>query len=366
MSAGTSGGPLSSSEHPAASHWSASNTSRRARRDVVRLFCFPYAGGGASIFRSWKTALAPAIEVIPVQLPGREDRWREPPLTDLPALVVSLSDALRRRLEPPFAFFGHSMGAFLAFELARHLRREQSPAPVMLLVSGARAPQIPDPDPQTHRLPADELLRDLRRLGGIPSEFLKHQDLMALMLPTLRADLAVCETYVYRDEPPLDCPLSAFGGDHDSKIPPGHLSSWKAQTTGEFRLRMFPGNHFFFLQEGGAAVLQALRDELASPARPADVVPALSRRASVERTIAGVWREVLGVASVGPDDNFFDLGGNSLLMVQMHSRLRQSVLLSLSVLDLFRYPTVRMLASAIEPGPLRPNVATQATPAARP
>jgi medium-chain acyl-[acyl-carrier-protein] hydrolase len=283
-----------------------------------------------------------------VQLPGREDRWREPPLTDLSALVLQLGNGLRGRFEPPFAFFGHSMGAFVAFELARHLRRERRPGPAMLIISAARAPQIPDPDPQTHRLPEDELLPDLRRLGGIPSEFLNHPDLIALLLPTLRADLAMCETYVYRDEPPLDCPISAYGGRQDAKIPPELLSPWRVQTTGAFQLRMFPGNHFFFLQNGGAAVLQTLRDELGAHRRAASGAPALSPRASIERTIAGVWCEVLGVPSVGPDENFFDRGGNSLLMVQVHCRLRQSVNTSLSVLDLLRYPTIRLLATAIE------------------
>ena len=154
----------------ATSNWNRANTGR-ARSDIVRLFCFPYAGGGASIFRSWTAAFAPAIEVCPIQLPGREDRWREAALTDLSALVPKISDDLRERLEPPFAFFGHSMGAFVAFELARHLRRENRAKPAMLIISGARAPQIPDPDPQTHRLPADELLRDLRRLGASRRSF---------------------------------------------------------------------------------------------------------------------------------------------------------------------------------------------------
>ena len=169
------------------------------------------------------------------------------------------------------------------------------------------------------------------------------------MLPTLRADLAMCETYVYRDEPPLDCPISAYGGENDAKIPAEHLAPWKVQTTSDFQLRMFPGNHFFFLQDGGAAVLQSLRDELEPHTRSARNSPVISSRASVEQTIASVWREVLGVQRVGPDENFFDLGGTSLLMVQAHCRLQQSVNTSLSLLDLFRYPTIRLLAAAIAP-----------------
>lgn len=340
---------MSSIELSAASNWTSGITARPAQSDVIRLFCFPYAGGGASVFRSWTTELSPAVEVCPVRLPGREDRWREPPLTELSALVPAISEGLAPFLQPPFGFFGHSMGAFVAFELARQLRREDRRGPAILIVSGARAPQIPDPDPQSHLLPADELLADLQRLGGIPSEFLHHRELVSLLLPTLRADLSMCETYAYRDEPPLGCPIAAYGGQHDDKTPIEHLAPWKTQTSRAFQLRMFPGNHFFFLKEARAAVMQALRDELRGHSRVAAAPPVLSPRASVERVIAGVWREVLRVPSVGLDDSFFDLGGNSLLMVQAYVKLRDATKTTLTVLDLFRHPTIRLLASAIEP-----------------
>jgi len=339
---------VSSIEFATTNNGTDASASPRVRSDVVRLFCFPYAGGGASMFRPWTTALAPAIEVCPVQLPGREDRWREPALRDLFALVPRLADALRGRLVPPFAFFGHSMGAFVAFELTRYLRREPSAQPNALIVSGARAPQLPDPDPQTHLLPHDELLTRLRRLGGIPIELLNHPELMSLLLPTISADLALCETYTYRDEPPLECPIAVYGGYSDDKVPQAHLSPWKVQTTGDFSLRMFPGNHFFFLKEARHAVLQAIRDELRRSAQPDSAPSVISPRAGIERAIAAVWCELLRVPSVALDDNFFDLGGNSLLMVQAHFRLRQSVSTSLSVLDLFRYPTIRLLANAME------------------
>jgi medium-chain acyl-[acyl-carrier-protein] hydrolase len=317
--------------------------------DAVRLFCFPHAGGGASLFRSWRTALAPDIEVCPVQLPGREDRWREAPLTDLRALVPSICEGLGNAFDTPFAFFGHSMGAFIAFELARHLRRTHRSGPAIVVVSGARAPQLPDPDPQAHRLPAAELLRELQRFDGIPTELLEHEELTALLLRTLRADLELCETYAYLDEPPLDCAISAYGGQHDEKVPTAQLPPWQAQTTGDFHLRIFPGNHFFFLQEARTAVLQALRDDLSRYVQLSAAAALVAPQARVERLIADLWGELLRVPKVGLDDNFFDLGGNSLLMVQAHHRLRQQLTTSLSVVDLFRYPTIRLLANAIEP-----------------
>jgi medium-chain acyl-[acyl-carrier-protein] hydrolase len=341
------GGAVSSNEHPATGNWTLANTGQRARSDAVRLFCFPYAGGGASIFRFWTTDLSPAIEVYPIQLPGREGRWLEPPLTQMSVLARMLSEALRPLLRPPYVFFGHSMGAFVAFELARQVRRDRLPGPAMLIVSGARAPQMPDPDPPTHRLPASQLLDGLRRLEGIPNEFWDHPDLVALLVPTLRADLTMCETYLYRDEPPLDCPLLAYGGQRDDKAPVAHLTPWKRQTAGEFQLRIFPGNHFFFLNESRQAVMQSLRDELGRySAGPTETVLSAPRH-GIERVISGVWSELLRRPDVGLDDNFFDIGGNSLLMVQAYSKLREATNVTLSVLDLFRYPTIRLLAGAM-------------------
>jgi surfactin synthase thioesterase subunit len=341
---------VSSKELEVATNWTNGIAAHAAQSDAVRLFCFPYAGGGASLFRFWPTDLSPTIEVYPIQLPGREGRWREPPLTQISVLARALSEALRPLLRPPYAFFGHSMGAFVAFELARQLRREHLPGPAMLIASGARAPQIPDPDPPVHLLPANQLLGQVQRLEGIPKELLNHAELVALLLPTLRADLAMCETYTYRDEPPLECPLSAYGGEHDNKVSLEHLAQWKMQTAGEFQLRVFPGNHFFFLKEARTAVTQSLRQDLRRYSSSPVETPVNAPRHEIERVIADVWREVLHRPAVGLDDNFFDIGGNSLLMVQAYGKLREATSVTLSVLDLFRYPTIRLLAGAIEPG----------------
>lgn len=164
---------------------------------ILRLLCFPYAGGGANIFRTWQDNLPTTVEVCPVQLPGRERRLLEPPFTDLRFLVEAAARALLLYLDRPFAFFGHSMGATISFELARHLRQEKNVKPVHLFVSGRRAPQLPERHASTYDLPGAEFLEELRRLKGTPKEVLEHPELMELMLPLLRADFELIQTYQY-------------------------------------------------------------------------------------------------------------------------------------------------------------------------
>lgn len=229
-------------------------------RARARLICFPYAGGGAHIYRAWPESLPATVEVCAVQLPGRGARLMEEPFTQMPLLVQAIAEALLPYLDKPFAFFGHSMGALVGFELARDLRRRNRPGPSRLFVSGCFAPDIPDPYP-LHNLPDSELLEGLRRLNGMPQEALENAELMRLMLPTLRADCTVTETYHYADEPPLDCPVSAFGGLQDHLASRDQLEAWRQQTTASFSLRMFPGDHFF-LHTAQPLLLQILSLEL--------------------------------------------------------------------------------------------------------
>lgn len=211
---------------------------------IFRLFCFPYAGGGASIYRTWSNSLPANIEVCAIQLPGREDRFKEPPFTNISPLVETLTQVLRPYLNIPFAFFGHSMGAIVSFELARQLRIQQEPCPVHLFVSGRRAPQIPDRNPLIHTLPEKEFLAELRLLNGTPKNVLESE-FMQLLLPTLRADFSICGTYTYLNQPPLDCPISAFAGTEDSTETHELIQNWKEQTYSSFSLSSLPGNHFF-------------------------------------------------------------------------------------------------------------------------
>ena len=227
----------------------------------LRLFCFPYAGAGALIFRRWSDALPHEVEVCPIQLPGRGTRLTEPPFTKLSCLIEALARALVPLLDKPFAFFGHSLGALIAFELAREIRRQHGLHPVRLFASAGRAPQIPHRAPPIHTLPDNEFLAELRRLNGTPRELLDHEELMEVMLPILRADFSLYETYLYSTEPPLNCPISAFGGLQDCRVSASDLEAWRSQTSASFSLRMFPGGHFFLKEP---LLLQAISQELQS------------------------------------------------------------------------------------------------------
>lgn len=232
-------------------------------RPRLRLFCFPYAGGGRSIYRAWGSDLWPGIEVCPVQLPGREDRSREQPFTDLPSLVCELERVLLPYLDVPFALFGHSMGALISFELARLLRRNHALEPAYLFVSGRRAAQIPHSGPLFHQLPDSRLVEELRRLNGTPAEALGNARLMRQVLPILRADFTLCETYHHADEEPLACPIAAFGGLRDPMASHEEVAAWGRQTRGVFTLRLFPGDHFF-IHSARSLLLYTLSQTLAA------------------------------------------------------------------------------------------------------
>jgi len=230
------------------------------RRASVRLFCFPYAGGGDSIFRSWQQILSDTIEVCPVQLPGRGSRITEPPCTEINELIRLAGQALAPHLDKPFALFGHSMGALIGFELAHHLRREYSAQPVHLFASGRCSPQTRN-EPIDLKLFDSALPEMLRRYNGTPKEALENPELMELVLPVLRADLALCQSYVYTPKPPFSFSITAFGGLDDHGVPRHRIEGWREHTTGPFALRMLPGDHFF-LNTARLPLLAAISREL--------------------------------------------------------------------------------------------------------
>lgn len=236
---------------------------RQSRQHAqLRLFCFPYAGGSASIFRNWSEHLPPGIEVWPVQLPGRENRSMEEPFSHMSALIECLGPALLPCFDKPYAFFGHSMGATICFELARYVRQKgHSLAPVHLYVSGHRAPQIPDPNPPTYHLPEPEFIADLRRLKGTPEEVLQNAELLQFLLPLLRADFALSQAYLYTPEQPLSCSISAFCGLRDTESSREEIEGWRKQTSTSFNLHLLNGDHFFLHKEQNT-LMQILSQEL--------------------------------------------------------------------------------------------------------
>ena len=227
----------------------------------LRLFCFPYAGGAASIFRNWADHLPADIEVCPVQLPGRGPRIREAPFLGVPRLITALCRELLPYLDKPFVFFGHSLGALISFELARKLSQDSQLEPLHLFVSGRLAPQLPDTMPPTYDLPEEEFVKELRRLNGTPAEVLDQPELLQLIAPTLRADFKLCETYEHLTRPPLKCSITALGGLYDEDVTREQLEPWREHTSAAFSLKMLPGDHFF-LHSSESMLLQILTLEL--------------------------------------------------------------------------------------------------------
>ncbi|HEV3050514.1 MAG TPA: thioesterase domain-containing protein, partial [Longimicrobium sp.] len=224
------------------------------------------------LYRPWAAALPPHVELCIAQLPGREARMAEPAFTSARALARALADALGPGDGVPRAFFGHSMGALIAFELARELRRRALPGPGHLFVSGCRAPHLPARSLPLHGLPDAAFAAHVHHLAGIPPEALRNPAFMALLVPMLRADFTLAETYAHTPELPLECPITAFGGAEDAGVAPGELQAWAAHTRSGFGMRFFPGRHFF-VQSAGPPLLQAIEHALApllrGAARPA-------------------------------------------------------------------------------------------------
>jgi surfactin synthase thioesterase subunit len=229
-----------------------------------RLFCFPHAGGSVATYRSWPRHLPSDVEVCAVQLPGRDVRMRDEPITEMPRLVDELAEGLASSLERPHAFFGHSMGAIIAFELVRRLRRQARPLPVHLFVSARSAPQIVDGKPPCHDLPEADFVNHLvERYNGIPQPILAEPELMRLFLPILRADFKLIENYRYQPGETLEQPVTAFGGAEDPIVTSAELGAWRDVTHGAFHLHMMSGGHFF-LQSSEAELARLIANELRS------------------------------------------------------------------------------------------------------
>ena len=211
----------------------------------LNLFFFPHAGGGASAFYQWSRVLPTEITSYAIQLPGRETRLREPLHREVPSVVDSLARVLQPYLHIPFVFWGHSMGALLGFEVARYLQRQGLNPPQRLLVSGYNAPHIPYADPHIHHLPEADFIAALEKLNGTPEAVLKNAELRDLVLPVVRADFQLVETYAYQEAAPLDCPITVLDGVADHKTNKPDLQEWQGQSTHPLEMFTLPGDHFF-------------------------------------------------------------------------------------------------------------------------
>jgi medium-chain acyl-[acyl-carrier-protein] hydrolase len=215
----------------------------------LRLFCFPFVGADASIFRTWSECLPEYVEVLPVQIPGRGKRFRETPIKQLTVLKEKLFDALSPFFDRPIAFFGHSMGALVAFEFARHVQACRNQEPLCIFVSGCKPPHSKlrasrDAKPIS-RLSEQDFIAELARLNGTPRELLEDRDSLRAFIPVLRADFELLETAEYEHDPVLKCPIIAFCGTNDVQATPDTMQRWRELTSGTFNFNLIAGDHFF-------------------------------------------------------------------------------------------------------------------------
>jgi medium-chain acyl-[acyl-carrier-protein] hydrolase len=233
-----------------------------SRRPRLRLFCFPFAGCGASVYVPWMKQFPDEIEVCAIQLPGREDRIKEQAFTRITQLATAIAGELRHFIQIPFGFFGHSMGATLAFEVSHSLTTLECRPPTILIAGACPAPHVRRQLSTMSTLPRNELLEVLERKRGSSAEVLANQEFIDMILPVLRADLEAVETYCYTDRPPLPCPIVAIGGLSDHEVSADLLDAWREQSTGNFVRLAVAGGHLFVLtqpNETMQVVLQHLR-----------------------------------------------------------------------------------------------------------
>lgn len=227
----------------------------------IRLICFPFAGGSASFFHSWQALMPDEVELVAIELPGRASRIREPLITDSNELLNQLEELDVLNVEKPFAFFGHSMGAHIAFELSRRLRQSDKPQPVHLYLSGRGAPHIKNEKKKIHALPEKEFIQQIASLNGMPQEVLSNPELMELVSPILRADCKLLETWAYKEDEKLNVPITAMMGAEDPSATHNKVERWADLSSKSFRLYQFPGDHFF-INTAKQAVVDKIVDDL--------------------------------------------------------------------------------------------------------
>ena len=227
----------------------------------MRVFAFHFAGGAASAYREWPGLLPDSVDLVALQMPGREGRLRDPLLDSMDAVLSEIEKPVLEQMDLPYVIYGHSMGALISFELMRKFRREGRTLPRKLFLSGRRSPRLPCRFPDIHDLPHDDLIEAMRKYGGTPEQILNEPDLMEMILPIVRADFKLLEKYSYQAEEPFDFPISIYGGRDDIRTTREELLAWGMETRGEYLLRMFDGEHFF-ISTNREPVVESLNAEL--------------------------------------------------------------------------------------------------------
>ena len=241
---------------------------QRAANARLRLFCLPYAGGAAGIYRKWMPLFPGDIEIRPVELPGRGLRFQERLFTAMPEAVTALAAAMEPLLDRPFAIFGHSLGALMGYELVHQLTQSTGQCPVHLFVSACTPPHVP-PVERLHDLPESLLLSELFRMNGTPRQVLEDAGMRRILLPVIRADLSMYENYVDGRGSPLACPITAISGRDDPRAAPGLMSEWRRHTCAAFALHPFWGDHFF-LHTSAPRIVELIAQTLRTEAQASD------------------------------------------------------------------------------------------------
>lgn len=227
----------------------------------LNLFCFPFAGGGCAVFKYWQDSFC-RTNIYALQLPGRERRIREKPISDISKIVDQISDALQEKKNEPFGIFGHSMGALIGFETIRLLKKKDFPAPLVFFPSAFRAPHIANPNKPIHFLPRMQFIEELKTYGATPQALIDDEETMDLLLPMIRADFSIHERYTYYQDQPLACPIMVHGGKDDCKVSSNDLKEWKLYTASSFSYTEHEGGHFF-LMENRNSLLNSINIQLA-------------------------------------------------------------------------------------------------------